>query len=120
MRRKSTVLFSSVLEDYEKQENQSFVSEKEDLDDHENNIVETRSYCYPSSHRMSIFSRISEISFQTLNHKYQCIFLMSAFLIIFLIGLFVGALAVKFFFCFSYQDNVQISDYIAFNNVAKL
>ena len=44
-------------------------------------------------------SRMSEISLQTLSTKYQYFFLCSSFIMIFLMGIFVGALIIKIFLC---------------------
>ena len=108
-RRKSSVAFSSVLLDYEKAEMNSNNSYKEELVNQNGAKAET--YFFPSGARPSVFSRISGMSFQTLNTKYQFIFVMFSFLMIFFIGIVVGFLTVKFIFCSTYvQDNFKIDD----------
>ena len=108
-RRKSSVAFSSVLLDYEKEEMNSNDSYKEEHVNQDGAKAET--YFFPSGARPSVFSRISEMSFQTLSTKYQYIFVMFSFLMIFFIGIVVGALSVKFVFCSTYvQDNFKIGE----------
>ena len=91
-RRKSYVLFSPVIENFELVDN---ISEMSDNIDDVNTDLESRSYYMPTSNRLSIFSRMSEISLQTLSTKYQYFFLCSSFLMIFLMGIVIGALMVK-------------------------
>ena len=90
-RRKSSVLFSQVLEKYEPEEIESPIPENENQ--------EVRSYLFSSSPRMSIFSRMSEASFQSLGAKYQCILIICCLLMAFLIGVAVGAITVTTFLC---------------------
>ena len=90
-RRKSSVLFSPVLEKYEPEEIESPILENENQ--------ELRSYLFSSSFRMSIFSRMSEASFQSLGAKYQCSLIICCLLMAFLIGFSVGAITVKSFLC---------------------
>ena len=91
-RRKSYVLFSPVIENFELVDN---ISEMSDNIDDVNTDLESRSYYMPTSNRLSIFSRMSEISLQILSTKYQYFFLCSSFLMIFLMGIVIGALMVK-------------------------
>ena len=91
-RRKSSVLFSPVIENFELVDS---LPEMSDKNDNVNNDLESRSYYLPISSRLSIFSRISEISLQILSTKYQYFFLYSSFLMIFLMGIVIGALMVK-------------------------
>ena len=91
-RRKSSVLFSPVIENFELVDN---ISEMSDNIDDVNTDLESRSYYLPISSRLSIFSRMSEISLQILSTKYQYFFLCSSFLMIFLMGIVIGALMVK-------------------------
>ena len=91
-RRKSSFLFSPVIEDFELVDN---LSEMSDKNDDVNTDLESRSYYMPTSNSLSIFSRMSEISLQTLSTKYQYFFFCSFFLMIFLMGIVIGALMVK-------------------------
>ena len=104
------------MEEYDKVETQSCVSDKEDL---ENDTVEARSYYFPSSTRLSIFSRISEVSFQTLSSKYKLFILFCAFLMIFIIGFIFGIITAKFLIGSSHvQDKEHITtDDIPFNKI---
>ena len=90
-RRKSSVVFCPVLEKYEPEEIKLPILENENQ--------ELRSYLLSSSHRMSIFSRMSEASFQSLGAKYQCILVICSLIMAFLIGVAVGAITVKSFLC---------------------
>ena len=100
-RRKSSVLFSPVLETYEPEEIESTIPENENQ--------EVRSYLFSYSPRMSIFSRMSEASFQALGAKYQCILVLCCLLMAFLIGVIVGAITVKSLLCHG-PPNHQVKD----------
>ena len=52
-----------------------------------------------SASRNSIFSRFSEISFKKFQKDYQFIFVIISFLMLFISGLFFGAILVKMFLC---------------------
>ena len=92
-RRKSSVLFNPVLEDFEPVgvSTQSESTEKD---------LTSVSYHFNSTKRSSIFSRISEMSFQSISTKYQWFFLCCSCFIIFLMGVVIGALLVKVIVCF--------------------
>ena len=102
-RRKSSVMFVPVVENLELLDNKSETSEMDVTND-----LESRSYNFPSSNRLSIFSRMSEISLQTLSTKDQFFFLCSSFLI-FLMGIVVCAVMVKIFLCLS-SSQVQVTN----------
>ena len=107
------------MEEYDKVETQSCVSDKEDLENDENDTVEARSYYTQTSTRLSIFSRISEVSFQTLSSKYQFFILFCAFLMIFIIGFIFGIITAKFLIGSGHvQDKQHITtDDIPFNKI---
>ena len=89
-RRKSSVIFSPVLEQYEPEKNESQILENENQ--------EVISYLLTSSSsRMSIFSRMSEASFQALGANHQCILVIYCLIMAFLMGVAVGAITVKTF-----------------------
>ena len=98
-RRKSSVLFNEVLKKYEPSENEQEISENGNA---KKQNGEKRSLLFPSSSRQSIFSRRSGVSyhsFQALSSKYQYFFLISLLLMVFLMGVIVGAIYVKGFLC---------------------
>jgi hypothetical protein len=102
-RRKSSVMFSPVVQNLELLDNKSETSEMDVTND-----LESRSYNFPSSNRLSIFRRMSEISLQTLSTKDQFFFLCSSFLI-FLMGIVVCAVMVKIFLSLS-SSHVQVTN----------
>ena len=98
-RRKSSVLFNAVLQKYEPSENEQEFSEKENA---RKENGEKRSFLFPSSSRLSIFSRLSGVSvysFQAMSTKSQYFFLICLLLMVFLMGVIVGAIYVKGFLC---------------------
>ena len=100
-RRKSSVSFSRVLEQYEPEKNESPFLENENQ--------EFTSYLFSSSPRMSMFSRMSEVSIQSLGAKYQCFLIICCLIMGFLIGVAVGAITVKSLLCNGsslYQVNI--------------
>ena len=87
-------MFSNVLEDYEKVEDHSFIKEEDEDDDN----VEPKSSYDSSLARLSIFSRVSEISLlSSLSIKYQFFFLIFGFLMIFLVGFIIGVITANVF-----------------------
>ena len=101
-RRKSSVLFNEVLHKYEPSENEQEFSGKENA---RKENGEKRSLLFSSSSRLSMFSRLSEVSFrsiysfQALSTKSQYFFLICLLLMVFLMGVIVGAIYVKGFLC---------------------
>ena len=92
-RRKSSVFFSPDLKTYEPAVNEWTIQERENNDDPE--ICST--LIHSSASRLSIFSRISQVS--TLSTKFQFSVLFCTLLMVFVIGFVVGTITVNNFLC---------------------
>ena len=77
----------------QKEERALSCSEQKMTMKHSNSI----SYVFPSEARPSIFSRISEKSFQDIPISYKYFFLFCSILFIFILGVLVGTLSTKYF-----------------------
>ena len=91
-RRNSSVSFNPVLEDFELVD---LENQHETTEDDENNDLMSNSYKFSSSNRPSIFSRISERSFQRFSTTYRYNFLFWSLLVVFFSGLLLGAFLAK-------------------------
>ena len=108
-RRKSSVLFNPILENFEPVDlNQEYGTTIMD-NDNENDLASI-SYQFPSSNRSSIFSKISGMSFETISSKYMGFFVFFSYLIIFIMGIMIGALLVNIFISFgSFKGQVYLN-----------
>ena len=89
-RRKSSVAFSPALKKYEPVDNVM-----QTLD---NESREWKPFQLSSS-RLSVFSRFSDVSFHRLNTKSKCIYILLLLMMVFFIGVAVGAMSAKSFLC---------------------
>ena len=90
-RRKSSVVFNKVLEKYEPVENRTQTLEYEN--------IERREFQSTSSSRLSVFSTVSDMSFSRLNMKNKFIFVIIILIMMFFLGVAVGAMIAQSFFC---------------------
>ena len=101
-RRKSSVVFNTVLKKYEPVENGTQTLEDEHF--------ERREFQSPFSSRLSVFSRISDMSFDRLNAKNKCIFIVIIFLMMFFLGVAIGSMIAKSIFCIEDNSNHLYKD----------
>ena len=98
------MLFNPVLEDVAPND-----EKLEDKDNDVDNGNESNTIPFiPDTRSVSTLRRISEISLQSITTKYQHFFLVASSIIIFMMGVVVGASTVKIFVCFDPLDE-QVS-----------
>ena len=94
-RRKSSVFFSSVLETYDDDENEHFKSnESYEIKIGAETLLK-RSFFKATSSSGSMFSRMSEYSFTSNGGLFKCFIISCSVLMIFLMGVIVGAMVLK-------------------------
>ena len=95
------MLFNPVLKEVAPYDDKAEDDDDDVVDDNES---KTFPFIQPTR-SLSYLRRVSEISFRSITTKYQQFFLVASSIIIFMMGVVVGASTVKIFVCFDPLDN---------------